>query len=422
MSTVVEPGLEPDLEEETLRRCRAHLGRGRAALAELVGGEVETSSAGAWVRTASGRELLNCGGYGVLIMGSRHPRVVAEVAAQLARNPVATRLLLEPTVASAAEALVAVAPRGLSKVHFANSGAEAVEAALKMARTKGKRRLVSTLGGYHGKTFGALSVTSRPCFQEPFRPLLPDVTHVPFGDAAALDHELRRDPAPACVVVEPVQAEAGVILPPPGYLADVQGICHDYDAFFVLDEVQTGLGRLGHWWGADAEGVTPDALLSGKALGGGVMPVSAVIATPDAFSAFDRDPLLHTSTFSGSPLGMAAVLGALAAIENDGLVERAAALGDLLCAELGEVVTSAMGGLVREVRGAGLLIGLEFTGPDVATELLVELNNEGVVVNTSLNSSCTVRLTPPAVLDGAEVRFLLDAFARAGHTVARWHR
>ncbi|MCT2582796.1 aspartate aminotransferase family protein [Actinophytocola gossypii] len=403
--------------DPVLEGYRRHLSSGRAALGELFGGDVEVGSAGAWVRTRSGRELLNCGGYGVFLMGARHPRVLAEVRAQLDTNPVGTRLLLEPTAARAAEALVSTTPAGLSRVHFACGGAEAVEAAIKLARAHGKRHLVSMVDGYHGKTMGALSVTARPVFQQPFRPLLPDVTHVPFGDVAALSDALAAVPGEACVLVEPVQGEAGVVVPPPGYLRAVARVCREHDAFLVLDEIQTGLGRLGHWWGADREGVVPDVLLAGKALGGGVLPVSALVATEAAFAPFDRDPFIHTSTFSAAPLGMAAVCGAVAAIREDGLVPRAAALGDRLVGELRRLLGDVLGDRVAEVRGAGLLIGIECAVDGLAGELLLELLAAGVVANHSLNADRVLRLTPPALLDDREVRFLLDAFEHAAHAV-----
>ncbi|MET9225638.1 aminotransferase class III-fold pyridoxal phosphate-dependent enzyme [Lentzea sp. NPDC003310] len=405
---------------ETQLRYRAHLGKGRAALAELLGGEEEVSSSGAWVHTRSGRRLLNCGGYGVLIMGSRHPRVVEEVTAQLATHPVATRLFFEPSMGRAAEELASVVPDGLTKVHFANSGTEAVEAAVKMARSKGKRKLISAHGGYHGKTLGALSLTAKDAFQRPFQPLLPDVTHVPYGDVDAIRAELIAAQGECCVVLEPVQGEAGVIIPPSGYLKEVSALCQEFGALFVLDEIQTGMGRLGSWWGADAESVTPDVLLTGKALGGGLLPVSAAVATEDAYSEFDRDPFLHTSTFSGSPLGMAAVIGAIAAVREDGLVDRARHLGAELLPELRAVVTRVLGDHVRDVRGEGLLIGLEFATPDVPTLLMVDLVAEGVVANHSLNEGHVLRFTPPAVLTGSDVAFLLDAVERAATKVARW--
>ncbi|MFJ2094962.1 aspartate aminotransferase family protein [Streptomyces sp. NPDC087901] len=399
--------------EELGELYRRRLNRGRATLGEMFGGHIETRSQGAWVYTSEGRRFLNCGGYGVLLMGACHPTVIRHVSEQLHRHPVATRVFLEPQAALAADALVAVAPPGLERVHFAGSGAEAVETAIKMARTRGHRRLVSTVNGYHGKTMGALSLTGRSVFQEPFRPLLPGVDHVPYGETEALEKLLSGMPGEACVIVEPVQGEAGVVIPPDDYLPRVQELCRSYGAFFVLDEVQTGLGRLGTWWGADRVGVTPDALLVGKGLSGGVVPVSAVVATPDAFSVFDRDPYLHTSTFSGAPLAMAAARGALAALHEDDLVERSRVLGEELLPRLTEIARSHFGETVREVRGRGLLLGFEFDRPGVAGDLLIELVEQGVVANHSLNSDFVLRLTPPAVLNRSETDFLYEAFDRA---------
>ncbi|MEU5366080.1 aminotransferase class III-fold pyridoxal phosphate-dependent enzyme [Streptomyces sp. NPDC005925] len=404
----------PSYSREHIGRLyRANLSKGRATLGELFGGHIETGSEGSWIVTDDGRRFLNCGSYGVLITGARHPTVVRHVTEQLGRHPVASRVFLEPQAALAAEALVATAPAGLERVHFACSGAEAVEAAVKIARTRGKDQLIATHGGYHGKTMGALSLTGKDVFQDPFRPLLPGVHHVPYGDADALEEVLRTVPGRACFVVEPVQGEAGVVLPPPGYLRAVQELCRTYDALFVLDEIQTGLGRLGTWWGADAEGITPDVLLAGKALGGGILPVSAVVATPKAFAAFDKDPYLHTSTFSGTPLAMAAVRGALTAIEEDGLVDRARDLGAEILTTVRDIARRHFGPVVREVRGRGLLIGIEFAVPGPAGDLLIELISHGVVANHSLNSHLVLRLTPPAVLSAADARFLYEAFDRA---------
>jgi putrescine aminotransferase len=378
----------------------------------MFGGDVEVSSAGTWVRTSAGRELLNCGGYGVFITGARHPRVVEAVRRQLDANPVATRLLIEPTAALAAEALVSTTPDGLNRVHFACGGAEAVEAAIKLARANGKRRLISMINGYHGKTLGALSVTAKPLFQDPFRPLLPGVSRVPFGDARALEAELSTSDSEACVIVEPVQGEAGVIIPPFGYLAEVSALCKEYGAFLVLDEIQTGLGRLGYWWGAERDEIVPDVLLAGKALGGGVLPVSAAIATEEAFAPFDRDPFIHTSTFSGSPLGMAAAVAAVEVIRDENLVWRSRWLGELLREEIESILRGIFGSVVQ-VRGLGLLIGIEFSVEGLAGELLLELMAAGVIANHSLNSARVLRLTPPAVLDHQDIDFLLLAMERA---------
>jgi putrescine aminotransferase len=408
----------PHSREELGRLYRSRLSKGRAILGEMFGGHIEVASEGSWVTTSTGRRFLNCGGYGVFLMGARHPVVVRAVEEQLHTHPVATRIFLEPQLALAADALVAVAPAGLERVHFTGSGAEAVETAIKMARTQGRRRLISMHSGYHGKTMGALSLTANDVFQKPFRPLLPDVTHVPYGDAVALDAALAGTNGESCVVVEPVQGEAGVIVPPDGYLRDVAASCRAHDALFVLEEVQTGLGRLGSWWGADRESVTPDVLLVGKGLSGGIVPAAAAVATPEAFAAFDRDPYLHTSTFSGAPLAMAAVRGAIQAITEDGLVARARTLGAELLTEIDRIVCGHFGSAIREVRGVGLLIGIEFAEPGPAGDLLIELVTHGVVANHSLNSPLVMRLTPPAVLSQSDVDFLLDAMDQASRAIA----
>jgi len=411
--TVTTSEARIDTEEEILGLYRAHLSKGRATLAELFGSHMEVESSGAWLTTSDGERFLNCGGYGVFIMGARHPIVIEAVERQLHTHPVATRILLEPTVARAAEALTAITPPGLDRVHFALSGAEAVETGLKLARANGRKRTVSMRGGYHGKTLGALSATAKEVYQAPFRPLIPDFLHLPFGDADALEQELAAHPGEVCVIIEPVQGEGGVILPPPGYLKRVEELVREYDGFLILDEVQTGMGRLGEWWGADAEGVTPDVLLAGKALGGGVVPVSAAIATRKAFRPFDKDPYIHTATFSGQPLLMAAVQGAVRAIQEERLVTRAMDLGARLLPAIAEIAYRNIPELVVDVRGRGLLIGLELVEAGLAGELLIELFNHGVVANHSMNGSSVVRFTPPAILTDRDVDFLLDSFDKA---------
>jgi putrescine aminotransferase len=395
---------------------RRHVSRGRARLAEFTGGQVEVSSSGSTVTDAEGREYLDCGGYGVFLLGHRHPAVVAAVVDQVQRHPMATRLMLEPTVARAAATLASVTPEGLDYVHFVNSGAEATEAAIKLARAHGRRTLVSATGGFHGKTMGALGLTANELYQAPFRPLLPSVAHVPFGDAAALGALLAQTPD-ACVVVEPVQGEGGVVVPPAGYLTEVAALCAAHGALFVLDEVQTGLGRLGSWWGADRDGVAPDVLLVGKGLSGGVVPVAAMVATARAYRPFGDDPFLHTSTFAGSPIAMAAAAAAVTAIREEGLVARAASLGSRLLDGLRSAL-APYGSLVREVRGAGLLIGVEFAEPGLAGDLVLDLLDRGLLVNHSLNAHCVVRLTPPAVLTDAEADRLLETVADAAAVLA----
>lgn len=396
---------------------RRHLSSGRARMGEMLGGHVEVESDGAWITTATGGRLLNAAGYGVFLTGARHPTVIAAVEKQLHRHPVGTRLLLEPVAAAAAAMLTAVTPPGLTRVHFSSSGAEATEAAIKLARLNGRTQLISMSGGYHGKTMGALSLTARAAFQRPFRPLLP-AAHVPYADTTALAAVLADNPSRACVFVEPVQGEAGVVIPPPGYLAAVRALCSEYGALLVVDEIQTGLGRLGHWWGVDREQIRPDILLSGKGLGGGVIPVAATVATDEVFAVLDRDPVLHTSTFSAAPIAMAAVCGALTAIREDELVTRAASIGETLRTAIEDLIQSYLPHHDCAVRGVGLLIGIDFADPALVGDLVVELITNRVLVNLSLNSEHVLRLTPPAVMSDSDVRFLLDGLERAIATTA----
>lgn len=404
---------------EVVAAYRRHLSLGRAMFGEMTGSIVETRSEGALIYDERGRDYLDCGGYGVFIHGHRHPAVVAAVAQQLGTHTLATRVLLEPVTARAATALARVSPPGLDRVHFANSGAEAVETALKLARAHGKISLVATHGGFHGKTLGALSATGNPLYREAFHPLLPDTCHVPFGDAEALAEALAARRDRACVVVEPVQGEAGVVVPPPGYLRAVAAACREYGAFLVVDEVQTGMGRLGTWWGLDAEGVTPDAMLVAKGLSGGVVPVAAVVATQEAYQPFNLDPYLHSSTFAGSPLACAAACAAIESLENEGLVAKAAELGDRLLPAIEEVLRRQCGELLREVRGRGLLIGAEFTHPMVVGELLIALLRHGVIVNHSLNNNYVLRFTPPAILTPEDEKRLLSALDSAAAETVR---
>lgn len=390
------------------------MGSGRASLGRLIG-VVETHSAAAWVTAADGNRYLDFGGYGVFILGHRHPDVVAAVREQLDAHPIATKLLLEPVSIRAAAALASIAPAGTDCVHFANSGAEATEAALKLARLHGRRHLISARNGFHGKTFGALSVTANSAYQRPFEPLLPDRTQVPYGEIAPLRHALADAAGKACVILEPIQGEAGVVVPPAGYLAEAARLCREYDALLIVDEIQTGLGRTGEWWASSAEVPEPDMVLVGKGLSGGVVPIAAVLARPAVYAPFGRDPFLHSSTFAGSPLACAAAAASIRAIAQENVGQRAASLGSRLLSEIRSILAGSPFPEVSpaEARGRGLLIGIDVGSPALAGQLILELLERHILVNHSLNNSQVVRLTPPAIIGAAELALFLDAFADA---------
>jgi putrescine aminotransferase len=215
------------------------------------------------------------------------------------------------------------------------------------------------------------------------------------------------------VILEPVQGEAGVVLPPPGYLRGASSLCRAHGALLVVDEIQTGLGRLGHWWGVDAEDVVPDVMLVGKGLSGGVVPVAAMVATAEAYAPFAADPYLHSSTFAGSPIASAAAGAAVETIRDEHLVARAATLGDRLLRELRTICTRRSPAGLLDVRGRGLLIGVEFADPGAVGELALQLIEHGVLACHSLNASRVLRFTPPAILTDSELETFLRAFSSA---------
>lgn len=406
-----------DTRNATIDSYRKHLSSGLAFIAQTSGMPVEVESKGAYVWDSDGNRYLGCGGYGVFMHGYRHPKVVAAVHEQLHCHPLHCHSGLNPLLTAAAEALIATMPPYLTHVRFANSGTEAVELALKIARLNGRTRMISTVNGYHGKTLGALSVTGKPVYRDPFLPLLPNVSFIPFNDIAALETELSRDPDQACVIVEPVQAEGGVRVPDTGYLSAVSRICHDRRAMLIVDDIQAGMGRAGPMWSVDAPDIKPQVLLAGKSLGGGVMPVAAVVADEVAFEPLSRDPFVHSSTFAGNPMAMAAVSAAIASYHEDGFASAVLRIGRNLMGALGSMQSHHL----LEVRGQGLLVGMEFRRPDIAIEFLLALRRHGVLASHSLNSNAVVRILPPAILEDDQVDKLVNSIDASLADIGKIH-
>lgn len=399
--------------QTVLNQYKNYLNTGYGQLAEVMGLPVEVYSEGAMVFDENGNEYLDCGGYGVFIMGHRHPVVIDAVRQQLDRHPMATRTFLNAEMGSAAEVLVKAAPKGIEKVFFVNSGAEATELGLKLAKLSGKTRLISTKGGFHGKTCGALSVTGKAGFREPFGALLPNVEFIEYGSLEALQAALCNFKGDAIVIVEPVQGEAGVIIPPSGYLLGVRQLCDQFAATMIVDEIQTGLGRLGHFWGVDQEGVCPDLMLVGKALSGGVVPCGAVLGKPEYFDPLDKDPLLHSSTFAGTPLAMAAAKASIEVIRSEMLPKRAQLLGEKLMLGLRNTFGFHCNRMVKDIRGKGLMIAMEFHESHHAWDCMLRMIEHRVIMSTSLNQHHTIRFTPPAIFSERELGWFMHACWKA---------
>lgn len=355
--------------------------------------EVERAR-GATVITRDGREYIDfLAGIGVNAVGHAHPAVVAAVQAQAERYlhaMVYGEYVLEPQVRLAAR-LAEVCPTPLSVAYFTNSGTEANEGALKLAKKwTGRRRLVAFHNSYHGDTHGSLSVTGRDVYRQPFLPLLPDVTFLPFNDVAAL---AAIDETVAGVITEPVQGEGGVRVPSVEFMQALRARCTDTGALLIFDEVQTGLGRTGRWFAGEHWGVQPDVLVLAKALGGG-MPLGAFIGGPEVMACLSTDPpLAHVTTFGGHPVCCAAGLAALEVIAAEDLPRRAASLGDEIRQSLRESGERHSG--VRDVRGLGMLIGLELESGALTERFVTRARERGVIVGWTLHSDTVVRLAPP---------------------------
>jgi len=385
---------------------------------------------GSRVWDEDGKEYLDClAGFGALDLGHNHPAIL-EAVDQVKGLPVLLQASLSRLAGVLGYNLSQVTPGELKNCFFANSGAEAVEGALKLARAAtGRRRLVYCESGFHGKTFGALSVSGREKYRKPFEPLLPETRQVPFGDLPALEEALK-DHQAASFLVEPIQGEGGVTVPPEGYLKGAEELCRKYGSLLIMDEIQSGFGRTGYMFACEKEGVEPEVMCLSKFLGGGVMPLGAFITTEKlwnaAFGGMEKC-LLHTSTYGGNTWAMAAGIAAVNMAVQEDLPGQSMEKGGYLRRSLEKIAENSS--LVKEVRGRGLMIGIEFEpvsqgflqklsgglanklgeeylGAFTAAELL---NNHGIITAYTLNNPNVIRLAPPLNISYEELDSIINS-------------
>lgn len=374
---------------------------------------VEWTGTGAIITDLNGTDYVDClGGYGVFSLGHANNRVIDATVAQMRRLPMSTKTFLNKPLADLCEKLAQLAPGDLQYSFISNSGTEAIEAALKFARlATGRLEIVTAQGSYHGKTLGALSASGRDVYKTPFAPMLGGFVHVPFGDVGALEQVMGGQTA--AVLLEPVQGEAGIHVAPKAYLQAARKLCDTHGALLILDEVQTGLGRTGKMFASEHYGIAPDMMTLAKALGGGVMPIGATMATKAVWDkVFKENPFLHTSTFGGNEAACAAALETLAIIQEEGLAEQAARKGERLMAGLRDAQVK-FPDLLTEVRGVGLMIGVEFADSDVGKLAIGSLVQNGVVAAYTLNNPKVMRFEPPLVITDEQVEFVIEMFAKA---------
>jgi putrescine aminotransferase len=389
---------------ETVEAYEQHVNRGFLTYRKSVtqAGQfaaLEWSGEGAILRDLLGREYIDAlGGYGIFSAGINHPKIIKAVQDQMGRMALNSQELLEPWRAGLARLLAAVTPGEIGCCFFINNGTDAIEGAIKLARLYTKRNtFMSTLGGFHGKSMGSLSLMGKASFRTPFEGGLQDVRFVPYGDADALDQQMCILEAvgqlPAAFVVEPVQGEAGGVVPPDGYLQKVREICTRHGTLLIADEIQTGMGRTGKLWGVDHSGIEPDIMCMGKSIGGGVMPLSAFVSTPKIWEVMIPNPIIHSTTFGGNPIACVAGIAAIQVTIEEDLPGQAATKGDYILkglAELGKKYPQVL----SDSHGAGLLIGMEFPTDEIGFKCAAGLFKRGVLVAGTYSRARTIRIEP----------------------------
>ena len=390
---------------------------GEALVKRLSGAtELEESGTGPWVEGADGGRYLDCGSFSLFLFGHNNQRFIQALTTQLRNHSGATRVLLHRKLPQALQALVSIMPSHIEKASLFNSGAEAVEAAIKLARMRRKRSLVAHFeGSYHGKTAGALSITDSDRFKSDHHPTLQDVLRVSrrCGERAAAD--IRRY-KPAAVFWEPIQGEGGIYPFEQSFAQHVVDACRKVDTLIVCDEIQSGLGRTGDRWAFERLNIKPDVVLVGKSLGGGIIPVSAVCATRDAFQPFDCNPVFHSSTYAGNPMACAAVITAVEILKSPGFLRRLRLISPYLRKRL-DVLSRRFPQLFQGVSGYGLMLGLHFREQHQAALFLNRCLQSHLILTPCLSCPTVLRIMPPAELSHREIVFLENTLVRVAHSL-----
>ncbi len=384
---------------------------------------VEWEDEGAIFRDVHGKEFIDMlGGFGIYVVGHRHPKVLQAVRQQLDRQAIHSQELIDPLRTYLARLVSLITPEPLQYTFFTNSGTESIEACLKMAMlATGRHHFVGTIGGFHGKTLGSLGGTSKAVFREPFLPLL-HWSHVPFGDLDALSSFIRScdfsGDKVAAVVIEPIQGEGGINVAPPGYLSGARELCDRYGAMLVFDEVQSGMGRTGTMFYCQQEGVSPDLMAVGKGFGGGVMPIGACIGTAKTWERYIDNPFLHTTTFGGNPVCCAAAIATINVLIEEDLPRQAREKGDFLLQELAGLAKKYPK-VLRGSRGVGLMLGMEFSDDHIGYTVAKHLFARNILISGTYINARVLRIEPPLVIGQTQLEQFLTALEESLAEVQR---
>ena len=367
-----------------------------------------------------GEEFIDClGGFGIYTCGHRNEEILDTVIAQLGHQALHSQELLDPLRGYLAKAVADITPGDLQYCFFTNGGAEAVEMSLKLARiATGGRWYISTVGAFHGKTMGAVSVGGKDTYRSPYIPMVQQVQHVEYGNAEdarkAVKNLVAVGEKVAAIIVEPIQGEAGVIIPPKGYLKELRAICDEYGVALIFDEIQCGMGRTGTMWRCEAEDVVPDILAYGKAFGGGIMPITGIICRPNMWTEelVDNPWLLGSPTFGGNPVCCSAAIATIKYMIDNDIPGQCKAKGEILKAGL-QSLKDKYPTVIDDVRGVGLMLAVEFIKCDVGYSVAKGLFSRGVMTaGTLVNAKC-IRFEPTAVITEEQIAAVISRMDEA---------
>jgi putrescine aminotransferase len=362
---------------------------------------------GSVITDSSGKNYIDCvGGYGLFNIGHNHPKIIRDIITQLNKKQLFTKPLITEIQVRLAKLLSEIAPGDLNCSFICNSGSEAIDNAIKLARLQsGKKQIITAENSFHGYTFGALSATGILPFKRLFGPMVSEIIHVPFGDVKALKNAITPDTS--AVLLEPVQHEAGIAIPPSDYFHEVRRICNDNRLILIFDEIKTGFGKMGCMFACEDLGIVPDILVVGKSLGGGIIPIGALIAHSNLWKKFSLSFPMSASSFAGNTIACQAALSTIEVLQKDNLLADCKKKGDFFIQELKKIVKKYPD-ILKDVKGKGLLLGLDVVNSKIAFKLSKEIISRGVIVLPAYGNQTVIMIEPPIVISFEQIRTVLD--------------
>ena len=374
--------------------------------------KIAAKAQGAAITDSHGNTYIDCvGGYGLFNLGHNNPDIIESIIEQLKEQQLLTKPLISEIQVRLAECIEKITPGDLSCSFILNSGSEAIDCAIKLVRLhKGGKTIITAQKSFHGHTFGALTASGIPSFKKAFQPLLPGFISVPFGDIEALKRSISAETG--AVLIEPIQHEAGILLPPDSYLREVRELCDEHELILVMDEIKTGFGKTGRMFACEHYGLVPDILVLGKSLGGGLIPAGAIVARSHLWKRFGLSFSMSASSYAGNVLACRAGLSTIRYIQESNLLAECDEKGKMLLRSFRDYV-GEYPNILRSANGLGLLIGIETQSGKIALELAKEMIRQGVIMVPAFGNSSVLMVEPPLVISFNQIRAIVDAFAAA---------